>query len=161
MTLPLTDSLLPVAEPQHVRLVDRPRPADQPEVLNRCGPVVLTTDSLNDQDQSLNRTSTTSRLSERLALPLTGGVADRPSRYHASLTGSVDRASTTCRRRRPVLSTARCRYEPALSTMTTRCGTTLSLMTSGGGGRRWWRVMMVDGDDHRRLLSLMPIANRD
>jgi len=76
MTLPLTDSLLPVAEPQHVRLVDRPRPADQPEVLNRCGPVVLTTDSLNDQDQSLNRTSTTSRPSERLTLPLTGGVAD-------------------------------------------------------------------------------------
>jgi len=53
MTIPLTDSLLPVAEPQHVRLVDR------------------------------------------------------PSRYHASLTGSVDRASTTCGRRWPVSPTER------------------------------------------------------
>jgi len=36
MTLPPTVSLLTVAEPQHVRLVDRPRPVDQPEVLNRA-----------------------------------------------------------------------------------------------------------------------------
>jgi len=135
-----------------------------------------TTDSLTDQDQSINRTSRTAadqwcRLS--VTVPR---VSDRGRRWPTSsmttcrwpavsMTSRVDdqwrrwpMASTTCCCRWPVLSTTTCCcHGPVLASMATRCCTTLLLMTSGGGDRRWWRMMM-DGDDHRRLLSLKPIA---
>jgi len=126
MPLPLTDSLLPVAEPQHVRLVDRPS--------RYLASLTGSVDWL---------TVTVPRVSDRKR---------RSSVHHLSSTtccrSELELSTTTHCRSVPELSTTTCcRSEPKLST-TTHCRSVPELLTNTCCC--YWPVPVVGEDDKPR-----------
>jgi len=170
MPLPLTDSLLPVAEPQHVRLVDRP----SRHLASLTGSVdwlTVKVPRVTDRKRrsSVHHLSSTTCCRSEPELLTTTHCRSVPELSTTACCRSEPKLSTTthCRSVQELLTNTCCCYEPALLTNTCCCY--WPVLTSvvgeddeprGPRGRatdRWrWHLSSTTATDNSRRRSQRP-----